>query len=128
MIRYIIILYLFTAFTVAADVDLKSLNDAIGEDNQIHAWIMFKDKGSDFVARKQNITLHPKTLERRKKLFLEPVTWYDVPVFKEYINGIILVGAEIHRKSKWLNAVSVFASLSQIKTIAAMNLLKAFNL
>ena len=51
MIRYIIILYLFTAFTVAADVDLKSLNDAIGEDNQVHAWIMFKDKGSDFVAR-----------------------------------------------------------------------------
>jgi len=124
MIRYIIILYLFTAFTVAADVDLKNLNDAIGENNQIHAWIMFKDKGSDFVARKQNITLHPKTLERRKKLFPEPVTWYDVPVYKEYINGIILVGAEIHRKSKWLNAVSVFASLNQIKTLAAMNFVK----
>ena len=124
MIRYIIILYLFTAFAVAADVDLKSLNDAIGEDNQIHAWIMFKDKGSDFVARKQNITLHPKTLERRKKLFPEPVTWYDVPVYQEYINGIILVGAEIHRKSKWLNAVSVFASLNQIKTLAAMNFVK----
>ena len=47
MIRYIIILYLFTAFSVAADLDLKNLNDAIGEYNQIHAWIMFKDKGSD---------------------------------------------------------------------------------
>ena len=33
MIKYIIILYLVTAFTVAADVDLKNLNDAIGEDN-----------------------------------------------------------------------------------------------
>jgi len=87
MIRYIIILYLFTAFSVAADLDLKNLNDVIGEDNQIHAWIMFKDKGSDFVARKQNVTLHPKTLERRKKLFPEPVTWYDVPVHQEYING-----------------------------------------
>ena len=68
--------------------------------------------------------MHPKTLERRKKLFPEPVTWYDVPVHKEYINGIILVGAEVHRKSKWLNAVSVFASLNQIKTIAAMNFVK----
>ena len=124
MIRYIIILYLFTAFSVAADLDLKNLNDAIDEANQIHAWIMFKDKGSDFVARKQNVTLHPKTLERRKKLFPEPVTWYDVPVHQEYINGIILVGAEVHRKSKWLNAVSVFASLDQIKTIAAMNFVK----
>ena len=124
MIRYIIILYLFTAFSVAADLDLKNLNDAIDEANQIHAWIMFKDKGSDFVARKQNVTLHPKTLERRKKLFPEPVTWYDVPVHQEYINDIILVGAEIHRNSKWLNAVSVFASLDQITTIAAMNFVK----
>jgi hypothetical protein len=53
MIRYIIILYLFTAFTVAADVDFQNLNDAISEDNQIHAWIMFKDKGPDVVARKK---------------------------------------------------------------------------
>ena len=124
MIRYIIILYLFTAFTVAADVDFQNLNDAISEDNQIHVWIMFKDKGSDVVARKQNVTLHPKTLERRKKLFPEPVTWYDVPVHQEYINGIILVGAEVHRKSKWLNAVSVFATMDQIETIAAMNFVK----
>jgi len=124
MIRYIIILYLFTAFTVAADVDFQNLNDAINKDNQVHAWIMFKDKGSDVVVRKQNVTLHPKTLERRKKLFPEPVTWYDVPVHQEYINGIILVGAEVHRKSKWLNAVSVFASMDQIKTIAAMNFVK----
>ena len=124
MIRYIIILYLFTAFTVAADVDFQNLNDAISEDNQIHAWIMFKDKGPDVVARKKNVTLHPKTLERRKKLFPEPVTWYDVPVHQEYINGIILVGAEVHRKSKWLNAVSVFARMDQIETIAAMNFVK----
>jgi len=115
MIRYIIILYLFTAFTVAADVNFQNLNDAINKDNQVHAWIMFKDKGSDVVVRKQNVTLHPKTLERRKKLFPEPVTWYDIPVHQEYINGIILVGAEVHRKSKWLNAVSVFASMDQIE-------------
>ena len=124
MIRYIIIFYLFTAFTVAADVDFQNLNDAISEDNQVHAWIMFKDKGPDVEARKQNVTLHPKTLERRKKLFPEPVTWYDVPVHQEYINGIILVGAEVHRKSKWLNAVSVFARMDQIETIAAMNFVK----
>ena len=75
-------------------------------------------------ARKQNVTLHPKTLERRKKLFSEPVTWYDVPLFQEYINRIISVGAEVRRESKWLNALSVFASMDQIQTIAAMNFVK----
>ena len=65
MIKYFIIFYLITTFTVAADVDFKNLNDAISEDNQIHVWIMFKDKGPDVIARKQNLTLHPNTLERR---------------------------------------------------------------
>ncbi|HIN27235.1 MAG TPA: T9SS type A sorting domain-containing protein, partial [Candidatus Marinimicrobia bacterium] len=97
------------------------LNEAVREDDQIHAWIMFKDKGPNVAARKQNITLHPKTLERRKKLFSEPVTWYDVPVHQKYINRIISVGVEVRRESKWLNALSVFASMEQIQTIAGMN-------
>ena len=105
----------------AADVDFQKLNEAVREDDQIHAWIMFKDKGPNVAARKQNITLHPKTLERRKKLFSEPVTWYDVGVHQEYINRIISVGAEVRRESKWLNALSVFASMEQIQTIAGMN-------
>ena len=121
MRRYFIISFLAACIAAAADVDFQKLNEAVREDDQIHAWIMFKDKGPNVAARKQNVTLHPKTLERRKKLFSEPVTWYDVPVHQEYINRIISIGAEIRRESKWLNALSVFASMEQIQTIAAMN-------
>jgi len=97
--RYFIISFLAACIAAAADVDFQKLNEAVREDDQIHTWIMFKDKVPNVAARKQNVTLHPKTLERRKKLFPEPVTWYDIPVHQEYINGIILVGAEVHRKS-----------------------------
>ena len=124
MIRYFIISFLAACIAAAADVDFQKLNEAIREDDQIHTWIMFKDKGPNVAARKQNVTLHPKTLERRKKLFSEPVTWYDVPLFQEYINRIISVGAEVRRESKWLNALSVFASMEQIQKIAAMNFVK----
>ena len=121
MRRYFIIPFLAACIAAAADVDFQKLNEAVREDDQIHAWIMFKDKGPNVAARKQNITLHPKTLERRKKLFSEPVTWYDVPVHQKYINRIISVGVEVRRESKWLNALSVFASMEQIQTIAVMN-------
>ena len=121
MRRYFIISFLAACIAAAADVDFQKLNEAVREDDQIHAWIMFKDKGPNVAARKQNITLHPKTLERRKKLFSEPVTWYDVPVHQKYINRIISVGVEVRRESKWLNALSVFASMDQIQTIAGMN-------
>jgi subtilisin family serine protease len=119
--RYFIIPFLAACIAAAADVDFQKLNEAVREDDQIHAWIMFKDKGPNVAARKQNVTLHPKTLERRKKLFSEPVTWYDVPVHQKYINRIISVGVEVRRESKWLNALSVFASMEQIQTIAGMN-------
>ena len=121
MRRYFIISFLAACIAAAADVDFQKLNEAVREDDQIHAWIMFKDKGPNVAARKQNVTLHPKTLERRKKLFSEPVTWYDVPVHQKYINRIISVGVEVRRESKWLNALSVFASMEQIQTIAGMN-------
>ena len=121
MRRYFIIPFLAACIAAAADVDFQKLNEAVREDDQIHAWIMFKDKGPNVAARKQNVTLHPKTLERRKKLLSEPVTWYDVPVHQEYINRIISVGVEVRRESKWLNALSVFASMEQIQTIAGMN-------
>jgi subtilisin family serine protease len=119
--RYFIISFLAGCIAAAADVDFQKLNEAVLEDDKIHTWIMFKDKGPNVAARKQNITLHPKTLERRKKLFSEPVTWYDVPVHQKYINRIISVGVEVRRESKWLNALSVFASMEQIQTIAGMN-------
>jgi len=119
--RYFIISFLAACIAAAADVDFQKLNEAVREDDQIHAWIMFKDKGPNVAARKQNVTLHPKTLERRKKLLSEPVTWYDVPVHQKYINRIISVGVEVRRESKWLNALSVFASMEQIQTIAGMN-------
>ena len=121
MRRYFIISFLAACIAAAADVDFQKLNEAVREDDQIHAWIMFKDKGPNVAARKQNVTLHPKTLERRKKLLSEPVTWYDVPVHQKYINRIISVGVEVRRESKWLNALSVFASMEQIQTIAGMN-------
>ena len=124
MRRYFIISFLAACIAAAADVDFQKLNEAVREDDKIHTWIMFKDKGPNVTARKQNVNLHPKTLERRKKLFSEPVTWYDVSVYQEYINRIISVGAEVRRESKWLNALSVFASMEQIQKIAAMNFVK----
>ena len=80
--------------------------------------------GSEMCIRDRNVTLHPKTLERRRKIFSEPVTWYDVPLHQKYIYRVTSVGAEVRRESKWLNAVSVFARMDQIQKIAAMNFVK----
>jgi len=59
--RYFIISFLAACIAVAADVDFQKLNEAVLEDDKIHTWIMFKDKGPNVAARKQNVHLHPKT-------------------------------------------------------------------
>ena len=68
MRRYFIISLLAARIAAAADVDFQKLNEAVRADDRIHTWIMFKDKASNISVRIQNVTLHPKTLERRKKL------------------------------------------------------------
>ena len=98
MRRYFIISLLAACIAAAADVDFQKLNEAVRADDRIHTWIMFKDKGSNVSVRIQNVTLHPKTLERRKKLLSEPLTWFDVSVYQEYTDRIISVGAEVRHE------------------------------
>ncbi|GIS71348.1 MAG: hypothetical protein CM1200mP10_09250 [Candidatus Neomarinimicrobiota bacterium] len=79
------IIFFGSCIAAAADFDFQKLNEAVRADDRIHTWIMFKDKGSNVSVRIQNVTLHPKTLERRKKLLSEPLTWFDVSVYQEYM-------------------------------------------
>ena len=56
MRRYFIILCLAACIATAADVDFQKLNEPARENDQLHAWIMFKDKGPNVTERKQNVT------------------------------------------------------------------------
>jgi hypothetical protein len=109
---------------------LGRLADA--SDPPVKAWVLFADKGDrspqalsaaiERVAARYN----PRATQRRalrgeraqsgRPLFDE----HDLPVNRSYVAAVADTGARVHVKSRWLNAVSVYATREQIEAIAGL--------
>ncbi|MDP5957787.1 MAG: S8/S53 family peptidase [Candidatus Marinimicrobia bacterium] len=83
-------------------------------------WVYFTDKDN---SSQDKITLDDKTIERRQKMGITN-TWYDRPVTENYVTALEQLGAIIHRKSRWLNAVSVTADKGALNAISALPFVK----
>ncbi|MCH8012004.1 MAG: S8 family peptidase [Candidatus Marinimicrobia bacterium] len=91
----------------------------------IHAWIYFTDKGIHHpeeyaaVLRKIKGQLTEKNLLRRQKLSKSDiVSFRDIPVHQEYVSRILSTGVSLRHRSRWLNAVSVAATRSQLEVVS----------
>lgn len=82
-------------------------------------WIYFTDKDNSG----QNITLDDKAIQRRLKVDIKD-TWYDRPVAQSYIAVMEELGAVIHNKSRWLNAVSITSDINIINEISLLPFVK----
>lgn len=96
-------------------------------DPAIKVWVYFRDKGvvGDAVRAAVDAvasTADAHQLERRQRrrtdagLFDER----DVPVSAAYVAEVRTSGAKVHVESRWLNAVSVWATREQVARIVAM--------
>lgn len=89
------------------------------------AWVFFTDKGvfdSEIATRKfQTIAgaLDPRVAERRSRT-VGPllVDFHDLPIAPAYAATVAELGADVIRRSFWLNAVSVDASASELAVLA----------
>ena len=84
--------------------------------DEYRVWVYLKDKtGSEAVG------LSEKTMLRRERNSLgESPVWLDLSVSNEYVSMIQETGANVLHKSRWLNAVSVLATRSELLKIQAL--------
>lgn len=88
-------------------------------DGRYKTWVYFVDKGA--AGRNSRVQPHPNTISRRMKMgSLGEASWFDQWPADEYVAAIRKSGAEIRQQSRWLNAVSVMATDTQLKTISAL--------
>ena len=96
------------------------------EEGMIHAWIYFRDKGiesGEFTTAldKARSGLTERSLNRRRNRGRgEEVTFRDIPPNVNYIAQIVAKGATLRRRIRWLNAVSVSASMEQLEEITQL--------
>ena len=84
--------------------------------DEYRVWVYLKDK-----TESKPIGLSDKTILRRERngLGASPL-WLDLCVSNEYVSILQETGAHILHKSRWLNAVSVLATRSELLKIQAL--------
>ncbi|UCE58998.1 MAG: S8 family serine peptidase [Phycisphaerales bacterium] len=89
-------------------------------------WIFFEDKGIRTVRAYEAALAElacrysARAVERRVKRRSRPGLFdeFDLPVARDYIAAVEATGARVHIVSKWLNAVSAYATRAQIEQIS----------
>jgi len=93
-------------------------------DQEVKIWVFFTDKQvftqADFDRRAAEVTIDKKTLARRAKVGRAEVVFADLPVTEKYIEEITALGAELRRRSRWLNAASFNVPYDRLNRIAAL--------
>jgi serine protease AprX len=130
-------LILLCGFTLHANAQRLNPNTV-----EYRYWIYFKDKGQykpgetlspgseGYLLAKAELT--EKALWRRSKVLSEDklVNYDDIPVNKDYIEGVKKLGVIPHAVSKWLNAVSIKAKkdkLDEIKKLGYVDKIEGVN-
>ena len=78
-------------------------------------WVYFKDKGE--IEKSDYIPLAKQVISERS-LRKKHIDYSDLPLNSDYIRQIRYTGAKVKQKSRWFNAVSVYADEFQLKKIS----------
>jgi subtilisin family serine protease len=91
-------------------------------DAQEHAWVYFTDKPDEVNALANPLTmLSQRALDRRTRQGIA-LDYKDVPLSNDYYNQIAVQnGILVRAKSKWLNAVHVYGSETDINALSSLS-------
>lgn len=94
---------------------------------EIHAWVYLRDKGEslgrdiELLLDETANNLLPRARARRQRNMSGGIVDYrDIPVCSDYAAEIERHAVRLRRKSRWLNAVSVAATLSELRQIGEL--------
>ncbi|NIA18696.1 MAG: S8 family serine peptidase [Simkaniaceae bacterium] len=84
-------------------------------ENLYRVWIYFDSKDES-----QTISLNDKALSRRSRAGVSDHRWEDIPVNPNYISALEKIGLDIIHQSRWLNAISAYATQEQLDQLALL--------
>ena len=97
----------------------------------VAVWVFFNDRGFksreelDRALKEREETFTSKVRLRRSKTLGRGVALQgDLPVYEEYVKGVLMKGCSLRHRSRWLNAVSVMATPEMILDTATLPFVK----
>ena len=106
--------------------------DEAGPEDSVAVWIFFTDKGKLDEFEQQRLleslafAYDARAVARRLRADpAKPFDYGDLPLYRPYIERLKSCGVRFRSFSKWLNAVSVVATPSEIRSIARLEFVKS---
>jgi serine protease AprX len=120
--------FLFVFFFALCGLGLSTLEgqSAQKSDGLVKYWFYFTDKGpaglAKFALHTVQDRLPARTKARRAKVAVNGalVDYTDLPLWTPYIEELRSLGLEPLVRSRWLNAISAFATLAQVESAGAL--------
>jgi subtilisin family serine protease len=117
----LIVIVILTVFAKGQTTRLQNMDTGIRDSGKYHAWIYFVDKTKSV----EKPIISPKALKRRNKVNPNKnYDWYDLNPSEDYISKVVNTGAELRHQSKWLNAISIECTESELIEISYMPFVK----
>jgi len=118
--RLILIIMVIQSIVFCEKYDMQEIMEIGKRGDTYRAWLYFTDKKGSMP-----IVLDQRTIDRRAKNGIHTNDlWYDLTISKNYIDQISSLGITIKNESRWLNAISVICTLSDLERIAAFSFIK----
>ena len=118
--RLILFLFAIQSIVFCKKYDMQEIMDLGKRGDNYRVWLYFIDKRGSIP-----IVVDQKTIDRRAKNGIQTNgLWYDLTASKNYIDQISSLGIMVKTESRWLNAISVICTLSDIERIAAFSFIK----
>ena len=118
--RSILIIMVTQSIVFCEKYDMQEIMEIGKRGDTYRVWLYFTDKKGSMP-----IVLDQRTIDRRAKNGIHTNDlWYDLTISKNYINQISSLGITIKNESRWLNAISVICTLSDLERIAAFSFIK----
>ena len=118
--RSILIIMVIQSIVFCEKYDMQEIMEIGKRGDSYRVWLYFTDKKGSMP-----IVLDQRTIDRRAKNGIQTNDlWYDLTISKNYIDQISSLGITIKNESRWLNAISVICTLSDLERIAAFSFIK----
>lgn len=97
-------------------------------EEEINLWVFFTDKGifdeeryrQALAEQEKKLTPRGRARRLRVKDRRSLVDFTDLPLFQQYVQGVLETGVRPRTTSRWLNAVSVKADREQLRRLAEL--------
>jgi serine protease AprX len=127
LLAFLAVAVLFAALGTGFSKDIATPANA-GPAGTSKLWVFFNDKAlgradASLAIEAFEAKLAPRALWRRGKVGLA-VNENDLPVATSYVDEVRATGATVVMRSRWLNAISVYADTDQAARIAALPFVK----